>query len=207
MGKIQINIINLKCNNVFSLGEACKKVGYKVKIINDPKVYKKGKTDILFLPGVGAFNEAIKTLRKKGFDELVYEHVNKKKLLVGICLGMQLLFNSSSEFKFSRGLGLINGQVTRLKKEKNINFPHVGWKEIRSTKKHIWSKIDYKFFYFIHSFFCKPKDDKISTSFFNYGKQQICSSVQKSNIIGTQFPPEKSGLQGLKFLNEIKKFL
>ena len=130
MSKIQINIINLKCNNVFSLSEACKKVGYKVKIIDDPKVYKKGKADILFLPGVGAFNEAIKTLRKNGFDELIYEHVNKKKLLVGICLGMQLLFNSSSEFKFSRGLGLINGKVTRLKQEKNINFPHVGWKEI-----------------------------------------------------------------------------
>ena len=145
MSKIQINIINLKCNNVFSLGEACKKVGYKVKIIDDPKVYKKGKTDILFLPGVGAFNEAIKTLRKKGFDELIYEHVNKKKLLVGICLGMQLLFNSSSEFKFSSFLCLyfilIDKGINKL-----IRFSSFQISIILNFKSLITSSISFLFF-------------------------------------------------------------
>ena len=208
MNKIQINIINLKCNNVFSLSEACKKVGYRVNIIENLKSFKKNQADILFLPGVGAFNEAKKTLKKNGFDELIFEHVyKKKKLLVGICLGMQLLFNFSNEFKFSKGLGLINGKVLKLKEEKSVNFPHIGWKKIRSKKLNLWNKIDYKFFYFIHSYFCKPKDDKIATSFVDYGKQKICSSVQDLNIIGTQFHPEKRGVEGLKFLNRLKKFL
>ena len=208
MNKILINIIDLKCNNIFSLSEACKKVGYKVNIIQDMNGFKKNNSDILMLPGVGSFNQAMKTLKKKHFDKFIFEHVKQKnKLLVGICLGMQLLFNSSNEFKFSKGLSLVNGKVTNLKKIKNESFPHIGWKQIQSTKKNLWNRFNNKSFYFIHSYFCDPQDKSIITSYVFYGKKKICSSIKTPNIIGTQFHPEKSGKEGLKFLNELKKFV
>ena len=123
MRKIKAKIINLECNNIFSLSEACKKAGYKTSIINS---YNKKKSPtiliFLFLPGVGAFNQAMKVI-KKNLDELIYKHVLKKRTLVGICLGMQLLFSTSTEFKLSKGLELIKGLLKKIKKEKDIHFP------------------------------------------------------------------------------------
>ena len=208
MKKIRAKIINLECNNIFSLSEACKKAGYNTSIIDSYKKEEYENTDILFLPGVGAFNEAMKVVRKKNLDELILKHVSKKKTLVGICLGMQLLFSSSVEFKLSKGLELIKGEVKKIKKEKNTHFPHIGWRKINTKKGYtFWQTINKKFFYFIHSYYCNPENKNLVTSTVNYGGQKICSSVQSSNIIGTQFNPEKSGLVGIKFLKKLKNFV
>lgn len=208
MRKIKAKIINLECNNIFSLSEACKKAGYKTSIINSYNKKESDNTDIIFLPGVGAFNEAMKVIKKKNLDELIYKHVLKKRTLVGICLGMQLLFSTSTEFKLSKGLELIKGEVKKIKKEKDIHFPHIGWRKINTeNNSSFWKTTDKNFFYFIHSYYCNPKNRNLVTSNVNYGSQKICSSIQSSNIIGTQFHPEKSGSEGIKFLKKLKKFV
>lgn len=209
MSQIKVKIIDLKCNNIFSLNEACKKAGYKTSVVDSYKNnnQKFTESDILFLPGVGSFKQAMKTIINNGFDELIYNHILKQKLLVGICLGMQLLCNSSTEIEFTNGLKIIDGKVLMLKKSNVLNFPNIGWRKIHTSQSNFWEKFDSKYFYFIHSFYCLPQNKNLITSYFNYGKNKICSSFHLKNIIGTQFHPEKSGREGINFLRNLKKLI
>ncbi len=201
--KISVGIINLEFHNLFSIFHAIKSLGYKVKIYSLENVNYN--SDILILPGVGSFNFAMKKIKKNHIDEKIREFLNRKKLLFGICLGMQLMFEESNEFVSTKGLGLIAGKVENFPKNK-VKVPHIGWEKIKRTQK-INFVSDEKYYYFVHSYFCKPDNKKKILSLTNYRGFEFCSSIYSENILATQFHPEKSGNAGLNILNNMKKLI
>ena len=205
---IRIGLIDLKSHNLFSIMQATQNVGYNVKVIENYKeILKK---DIIIIPGVGSFKHAMKRLRYLGFDDQLKKFtLNENKILFGICLGMQLLFSSSEEFGYTKGLSLIEGKVKKFKKNSQFfKIPHVGWNNL--------NKINHRFipenilkdkYYFTHSFYCSPKDKKVIHTNTPYFGKNFCSSLVKRNIVGTQFHPEKSGKSGLEIIKKLKDFL
>tara|TARA_Y100000741_G_C18240443_1_gene553469 strand:+ start:1068 stop:1706 length:639 start_codon:yes stop_codon:yes gene_type:complete len=204
--KISISIINLKLNNIYSIYNALTECDYKVKII-DEKV-KNISSDIMIIPGVGSFPKAMDYLKKTSLDKTIKEFNLKKKPIVGICLGMQLLFEKSNEFSKCKGLSLLNGEVVKISNKK-IRVPNIGWNKIKIVKKSqvIKQNLDKSFFYFVHSYHCKPKNFSNILSLSNLNTFNFCSSVQKDNLLGMQFHPEKSGKEGLKIINNFKNLL
>lgn len=206
--KLRIGIIDLKINNIFSIFKATQIANFKCKIIDKKDNYKK--YDLIILPGVGSFNEAMKKIKREDIDKKIYEFVedNSKKLL-GICLGMQLLFERSSEFGNTRGLNLLKGTVEKFKKKDVKIVPHMNWSKIyfKNLKNaSILKTFNKKEFYFVHSFYCRIKKKENLLSYTNHGNLEFCSSVRHENILGTQFHPEKSGKIGINFLKKIEKF-
>ena len=160
---------------------------------------------MLVLPGVGAFNTAIKNIKEQDVDSTILDFVKKGKLFLGICLGFQLLFDESNEFTKSRGLGLIKGKVSGIDNNKMI-VPHIGWNKVISAKKKddlINNNNDQNSFYFIHSFFSKPHFEHEISYYTQYKNFKFCSGVIKDNLYGIQFHPEKSGNNGINFLKNL----
>ncbi|MDR0985230.1 MAG: imidazole glycerol phosphate synthase subunit HisH [Endomicrobium sp.] len=163
------------------------------------------------LPGVGAFGPAMHFLKKKGFDEAIYNYVNTGKLIYGICLGFQLFFEKSYENGIHDGLRLIPGEVKKFeKKNKNMKIPHMGWNNIKIfqnnsyTKKMFKSITNNESFYFVHSYYVMPINLLQTSSFCEFGVK-FCSSITYKNIWGSQFHPEKSGEKGLVILKNFIK--
>ena len=205
--KLKVGIVNLNINNIFSIYQAFKEIGCNTKIINfNEKNYN---YDILVLPGDGSFSNAMNIIKKNFIDVKIYDFLSKKsKILFGVCLGMQLLFDNSYEFGNTKGLGIIRGSVKKIKKTKNIKVPHIGWNKLHLTnnKKNFIKKINNnKSFYFVHSYYCEPKIKENISALTKIGKNKFCSAVQKNNVIATQFHPEKSGVIGLEFLRSVLK--
>ena len=206
--KLSIGIIDLKINNIFSIFKATQVANFKCKIIDKKENYKK--YDLIILPGVGSFKEAMKKIKREDIDKKIYEFVedNSKKLL-GICLGMQLLFEKSTEFGNTRGLKLLKGTVEKFKKKEVKIIPHMNWNKIyfKNLKDMPTLKtFDKKEFYFVHSFYCRIKKKENLLTYTNHENFKFCSSVRHKNILGTQFHPEKSGKIGINFLKKIEKF-
>ena len=150
----------------------------------------------------------MKYIKSYGIDNKINNYVsNKNNFFLGICLGMQLLFEKSSEFKNTKGLGLIKGNVEKLKEDKYNPVPHIGWNNFVNIKKNRFNLKKENNFYFVHSLYCNPKDKDYVISETKYGKNKFCSAIQANNIIGTQFHPEKSGLSGINLLKMIKIML
>lgn len=203
---IKVGIIDYKLNNLFSIYNAFKKVGYNTKII-DLNIRNYKSYDLIVLPGVGSYSHAMNFIKKFEIDKKIYDFVSQEKnLLFGICLGMQLLFEKSSEFKNTKGLGIIPGYVENLINNTKSPIPHIGWNNLNYLKDNDF-KIKKKNFYFIHSLYCKPEDKKIILTETKYGKNIFCSSVYDKNIFATQFHPEKSGHNGIELLKQIKKVI
>tara|TARA_B100001093_G_scaffold480725_1_gene510844 strand:- start:3930 stop:4448 length:519 start_codon:yes stop_codon:yes gene_type:complete len=168
--------------------------------------------DQLILPGVGAYFQAMQELKRQSLDDTIYSFASTGRPVLGICLGMQMLGLSSTEFSLTKGLGLCECNVTELgesSQSKNIRLPHVAWKAIESKefKTHwIFKGINEKDkFYFIHSFAVKQSQSNI-LALSQYCNVKFASIIENENVIGTQFHPEKSGIVGLKMLsNFIKK--
>ena len=203
--KKKIGIVDLKINNILSIYEACVAAGYDVKIINKKtKVYNQ---NIIILPGIGSYRKAMEKLKKMNFEKKIKNFIKKKNnLLVGICLGMQLFFTKSEEFGETKGLNLIEGNVKKINK-KNI-VPHTGWNNILKNKKNSFLTTIKKknMFYFTHSFYCDPLNKSFIIGKTKYKNFTFCSVVQKQNIIGMQFHPEKSSLLGIDLLKNLKNF-
>ncbi len=194
---MKIAIIDYDMGNVRSIENAINHVGdYEIHITSDPKVIKA--SSCIILPGVGAFPDAMKKLKeKKLIDVLSNEVMVNKKPVLGICLGMQLLFESSEEIELTAGLGWIPGRVEYMKPGQNLRVPHVGWNSLILKKAQ--SVFDFlhedKDFYFVHSLWVNcPEQYKLAT--FEYGVE-MTASVQKDNVVGMQFHPEKSQQNGL----------
>ena len=199
-----IGVINFGLGNLGSVINSFNEIKAEVKIISNPKEIDN--FDRIILPGVGSFRLGMENLLEKGWDKKIFEHTSKKKPLLGICLGMQLLFDWGEEDGGCKGLGLIAGKVVKMKNLKNRKLPHVGWNKLNLKKKHpifdnVRNNVD---FYFVHSYECLPENesDIISTSSY---ETEILSCVSNGdNVVGTQFHPEKSPPNGLKIL---KNFL
>lgn len=194
-------IINYGVGNLFSLRESLLSLGEDVLFINKEEEYKK--VDHLILPGVGAFVPAREELLKSGLEEGLREEVKKGKPLLGICLGMQLLFEKGFEEKECNGLCFIPGEVRSIKERirEGNKIPHIGWNNIFIKKEsRLFNKIkNGDYVYFVHSYSVVECDEYI-TSVTDYSGI-LTSSVEKDNVFGFQFHPEKSGLVGLKLLS------
>ena len=198
---IKIGIIDLKINNLYSIYNAFKKIGYKTKIIKNNKDLKG--QDFIILPGVGAFKEGMNALKKDNLIECLKENVIvKKKNIIGICLGMQMLFTESNEQGNNSGLNFIKGKVKMFKKKRNLSIPVIGWYKVKSPVK----QLNRKYFYHIHSYYSDPINKKTVLSETTYQGFSYCSSIQDKNILAFQFHPEKSGVNGINLIKKIPQF-
>ncbi len=191
-----IGIIDYGMGNLRSVEKAFQFLGFDAKVSGDITFLERA--DKIVLPGVGAFAEAIATLKNKKFDKLIREETDKGKPFLGICLGMQMIFDVSFENGEYEGLGLIPGAVRKL--SNNVKIPHIGWNDLKIYKNEpLFKNIgENAYVYFVHSYYLETEAPVVSATTF-YGKE-IQVAVQKDNIFATQFHPEKSGDVGLKIL-------
>lgn len=193
-----IAIIDYGVGNLFSLTSSFKAIGEEIVITSDVEIIKKA--DKLILPGVGAFGDASKKLFDSGLDKVILEEVKNKKPLLGVCLGMQMLFDESHEFGIYKGLGLINGKVVYMDLPSDYKIPHIGWNALHFKKQSPILKYieENDFVYFVHSYHAVDCEESLVATT-DYGRE-ITAIVQSGNVFGCQFHPEKSGDVGLKIL-------
>ena len=193
-----IAIIDYGVGNLFSLTSSFKAIGEDVIITNDIKTIKSA--DKLILPGVGAFADASKKLFESGLDKIIIEEVKNNKALLGVCLGMQMLFDKSYEYGEYDGLGLIDGKVVYIDLPSEYKIPHIGWNALKFKKQSPILKYinENDFVYFVHSYHAVDCENSLVATT-DYGKE-LTAIVQKGNVYGCQFHPEKSGEVGLKIL-------
>ena len=195
-----IAIIDYGVGNLFSLRSSFAAIGQEVIVSGDREILEKA--DKLILPGVGAFDDAAAKLRGSGLDRLVKEKAAAGVPLLGICLGMQLLFEKSFEYGEHEGLGLLKGQVVGMsgKLPAALKIPHMGWNQLKKTKdgKLLNNIKNGDFVYFVHSYFAENCDESVA-AVTEYGIP-MTAAVECGNIFGCQFHPEKSGDVGLRIL-------
>jgi imidazole glycerol-phosphate synthase subunit HisH len=203
---MKIAIIDYGIGNVRSILSAFENQGANVFLTSDKDEILK--SDGLVLPGVGAFSHGMENLKSYDLVDAIKEYAISDRPFMGICLGMQLLFEESEEFGETKGLGLILGKVVKLptKDSQNEKLPHVSWNELNSKNvpwvDTILADIEEgSDMYFVHSFIAQPRDGDNILSTTEYSSHNFCSSVKKDNIFGCQFHPEKSGPTGLKIIN------
>lgn len=189
-------IIDYGMGNLRNVQKAFEKLDYEAIITDDLEIIRKA--DKIVLPGVGAFEQAIETLRATGLDEVLYEAVREGKPLLGICLGMQLLFEKSYENGVHSGLGILEGEVVRL--DVPLKIPHMGWNALQIKKRTplFEATEEAPYVYFVHSYYVETKDELVSATTY-YGKE-ITVAVQKGKVYGMQYHPEKSSDEGLAML-------
>ena len=195
-----IAIIDYGVGNLFSLASSFSAIGAEAIVTADPALIRAA--DRLILPGVGAFEDAARKLRESGMADLVKEEAARGKPIMGICLGMQMLFEKSFEYGEHEGLGLIKGSVRPIADviPKGLKIPHIGWNALHFTRPHSLFKYlkEGDFVYFVHSFYAADCNDAvIATS--EYGAP-LTAAVANGNVMGCQFHPEKSGDVGLSIL-------
>lgn len=196
-----IAIVDYGVGNLFSLSRSLAYVGADVCVTGDREKIKRA--DKILLPGVGAFGDAIKKLRAACLDEVLVSEAKKGKPILGICLGMQLLFDKSFEYGEHTGLGLIKGEIRPIadKIGKNLKVLHIGWNSLEFTEKksELFKYIhDGDFVYFVHSYYAADCEESVIANA-EYGAK-LTAAVQNGNVYGCQFHPEKSGKTGLAIL-------
>jgi len=195
----RVVILEYGTGNILSLTRSLNYIGIKPIVTNSKS--KILKASHLILPGVGAFGTGMKLLNQNNLPSTIEEYVKTNKPLLGICLGMQLLFEKSNEFGNHDGLGLIKGKVKKITYSK-INVPLIGWYKIDAKKKDILSKLNKKFMYFVHSYQAFPKNKDAIRATYKVNNKDIVAAVKENNVYGFQFHPEKSSFDGLKLLKE-----
>jgi imidazole glycerol-phosphate synthase subunit HisH len=200
-------IIDFQSGNLFSVLHACRLNGLDPVISDD--VSEIADADGLILPGVGAFARAMEHLDSTGISQAIRNHAGEGKPFLGICLGLQLLFDESEEFGSAKGLGLVSGKVKKLHfDDPQIKIPHVGWNRLIKPDEADWSSSLFKnlqegdYMYFVHSFYVEPSVKSEILAETIYEGKRFCSAIMKNNIFATQFHPEKSGEKGLSIVRE-----
>ncbi len=198
-----IAIIDYGVGNIFSLKSSLDKIGAEAVLTGSRETIEK--CDRIILPGVGAFGDAIALLKKSGLDGIIKEECKKSKPLLGICLGMQLLFEKSFEYGEHEGLGLIKGSVVPMEGAipKEFKIPHIGWNSLLFPKNREKSRLfkyisEGSYVYFVHSYFGTDCKESVS-ALTEYGAE-LTAAVERKNVFGVQFHPEKSGDVGLNIL-------
>ena len=193
----RIAIIDYGVGNLRSVEKAFSAGGADAVVSSDERVLRAAEK--LVLPGVGAFRACMDALVERGFDRLICERVEEGTPLLGVCVGMQLLFDESEEFGVTRGLGLLRGRVHRF--PEGLHVPQVGWNQVAWRQRHALADgiEDKTFFYFVHSYFCDVSDEDVVIGETEYGLN-YASVVARDKVCGVQFHPEKSQAAGLRLL-------
>lgn len=216
-------IVDYGLGNLFSVKHACESVGMEATITSGRQ--KILAAFVVILPGVGAFGDAMKALERLDLVSVLRDIAESQKLLMGICLGMQLLMSESEEFGRQRGLDIIQGEVLGLRPSlgggRKVAVPHVGWNSIHPTKRpgvsnnqeRSWESslltgLAYgSFMYFVHSFYPKPGDPAVILSTTRYDQIEFCSSFRRGNVFACQFHPERSGPHGLRVYRNLARLI
>lgn len=195
-----ISIIDYDAGNIMSVEKAIRHLGEDLIITDDPDRILS--SDKVILPGVGAFGDAMDKIRKAKLDRVIYEVVDRKIPFIGICLGLQLLFESSQEAPGVPGLGLLEGRILRIPEKDGLKIPHMGWNslEYRKDSRLFQNLPEEPYVYFVHSYYleAKNKEDVAATTHYS---TLIHAAVEHENIYACQFHPEKSGAVGLQILD------
>jgi glutamine amidotransferase len=197
-----IAIIDYGVGNLRSVEKAFTSQGIPAVVTRDEKVLREA--DKLVLLGVGAFGYAMESLRKLGFDQLVIEAANAGKPIIGLCVGLQMMFEEGHEFGVHRGLGLLPGRVVKF--PDGVRVPHVGWNQVEFKQNHpVFRDLPgQSFFYFVHSYYVEPADASCVMGETEYASR-FASICGRGSVIGVQFHPEKSQAAGLKLLNNFAR--
>jgi len=196
-------VIDYGMGNLRSVSKALEFVGFEEVVVSGEKRLVE-EADVLILPGVGAFGDAMENLRNLELIEPIKRHIEKGKPFLGICLGLQLLFEKSYEHGEHEGLGILKGEVKLL--PPTVRIPHIGWNQLWFKKRGVITEglKDGDYFYFVHSYRVVPKEEGIILSTTDYGEDFV-SSVWVDNLLAVQFHPEKSQKKGLKLLENFKR--
>lgn len=224
---IRVAIVDYGLGNLFSVNHACEYAGMQATITSSRQEISAA--DVVILPGVGAFGDAMASLNRLDLVGPLREIAASGKPLVGICLGLQLLMEESCEFGRHRGLGIVAGMVVRFDRpvgeSGSLKVPQVGWNRIYrkgdaetcgeagGTSVEVWSDSwlaevhDGEYMYFVHSFYARPEDPSKILAVSRYGNIEFCSALRYGNVFATQFHPERSGPQGLRIYRNIASLL
>jgi glutamine amidotransferase len=199
-----VTIIDYGSGNLRSVQKALERVGVEARITDDPNVV--AESDRIVLPGVGAFGDAIRALRDRGLVEPILAHVRADRPFLGICMGLQLLFESGSEGGHHEGLGILSGEVTRFELPRGMKIPHMGWNQVSwrtgSAEQTVGREGDH--FYFVHSYVARPRDEAVIAATSDYGGP-FCAAVARGRLFATQFHPEKSQAAGIDLLRSFMR--
>lgn len=207
----QAVVVDYGLGNLYSVASAIENCGGNAIFAKTPEKIKQASK--IILPGVGAFGKAVECLKKLGLIEQIIDSSKQGVPILGICLGMQLLFEQSEEFGHSSGLGLIPGRVVQIPQKRvdgsNLKLPHIGWSKIAplfESKERGYKLLantkEHDSFYFLHSFMVQPAKQGLCVAFAEYEQISIPAYVESDNIFGCQFHPEKSGKSGLKIIEQ-----
>ncbi|MEJ7820198.1 MAG: imidazole glycerol phosphate synthase subunit HisH [Rubrobacteraceae bacterium] len=193
---LNVAVVDYDAGNTLSVTRALEKVGASVDLTPDPA--KVLAADAVVLPGVGAFGDCMEKLRERGLDEACREVFRSGKPFLGVCVALQIVFDSSTETPGVAGLGLMPGGVTRFESGE-LKVPHIGWNEMTLVRAHpILAGLDGETFYFVHSYYPEPEEPGDLVGETEYGAR-FCSAAGRDNLLAVQFHPEKSSRAGLKF--------
>lgn len=214
----QVAVVDYGMGNLFSVRSACERFGLAVTITSSPEAVLE--SDAIILPGIGAFGDAARMLRQIGLADAIREFIKSSRPLIGICLGMQLLMDESTEFGHHEGLGLVHGRVIRIEAQPQNGrlpkVPQVGWNTLTpspSMDEERWHQAllggiePGAHMYFVHSYHVVPEDPRVQVAVTTYGGVEFCSVLAVGNIIGFQGHPERSGTDGLRVYRNLARML
>lgn len=195
-----VAVIDYDMGNLHSACKGLEIAGATPIVTNDPQ--KLAAADALVLPGVGSFDPAMQKLRANQLEQPIHDAIAAGKPFLGICLGMQILFDSSEEGQ-ETGLGIIKGQVKRFRPEQNLTIPHMGWNQLQLNQPNcpLWQDLGSNpWMYFVHSYYTAPVDHAVTAASTTHGSQTVTVAIAKDNVMAVQFHPEKSSTDGIHLL-------
>lgn len=196
-----IAVIDYDMGNLHSACKGLEKAGATPKITDSPQDI--ADASALVLPGVGSFDPAVQHLRDRNLEKPIKEAINQGKPFLGICLGLQILFEASEEGK-EPGLGIIQGKVRRFQSEPDLTIPHMGWNQLNFTQSDLllWKNLPFNpYVYFVHSYYVDPLDASVIAAKVQHGNQNVTAAIALNNLMAVQFHPEKSSTTGLQILS------
>lgn len=207
MGTVRLAVIDYDAGNLHSACKGLERAGAEVHLVTEPVGLER--FDGIILPGDGAFDPAMQQLRERGFVDPIREAVQRQQPFLGICIGLQVLFESSEE-GVEPGLGIVPGRVQRFRPEAGLRIPHMGWNQLHLTQPQspLWAGIpDQTWAYFVHSYHGVPSDPAWVAATTQHGSQTCVAAIARGALFATQFHPEKSGPYGLKMLRNFVEFV